>query len=330
MESAGTWILERCASDRFPYRLQLVRSGRPWLVLRCQSRWPGAGTNVFCLRERDSPAADEARHEVERVPIIAVQRRGVRLSVILDRPRYKRCDFLFLKRPYKDRAGDTHEQIFWQTQLSMRERRPKVRPAALRGAPEMVVAVAHEERYPWRFPGATAERGRLATGDYALVDGGLTLAVVERKTFDNLLANFSVMPDLHQRLLELSSVQNHALVVEAPYEDFISPRRLHHFSPAFCAAAIAELYVLHPKLRMVFCGNRKTANEWTRRYFAAVWTQVHPSPTSPRPVSTQRGLFADSIIVKPRLGRSPGGARPRGTLERTVKTDGLEPAMAPA
>lgn len=38
-----------------------------------------------------------------------------------------------------------------------------------------------------------------------------------------------------------------------------------------CPMAIAELYAVHPGLRIVFCANRKMANEWARNYFAAVW-----------------------------------------------------------
>ena len=54
-------------------------------------------------------------------------------------------------------------------------------------------------------------------------------------------------------------------------EDFLSPDKVHHWSAAFCARAIADLYAVFPRLRLVFCSNRKTAAEWTRSYFAAVW-----------------------------------------------------------
>jgi hypothetical protein len=59
--------------------------------------------------------------------------------------------------------------------------------------------------------------------------------------------------------------------MEAPYEDFLSPDKVHHWSAAFCARAIADLYAVFPRLRLVFCSNRKTAAEWTRSYFSAVW-----------------------------------------------------------
>jgi len=135
----------------------------------------------------------------------------------------------------------------------------------------MVVRIHSNEKYPWRFPGAVIERGNIAAGDYALMDRDRMLVVVERKTLDNLLADFGMMPVLHQRLAELAAQDNHALIIEASYADFLNPNKVHHYTPSFCAKAIAELYALHPTLRIVFCANRKTASEWTRHFFTAIW-----------------------------------------------------------
>ena len=216
----GLWIMERCASDRFPYRLRILKGDDPWLTLRVQDRWPAANRNIFCLREKDSPKPGEVLHEVERVPVVALQRRGRRLSVVVERSWYKRCDFLFLTRAYKGRPSQEYEQIFWQTQQSMRQRRPRVRlPSTGAG---FTIRIASEERYPWRFPGSTVVRGRLAVGDYALVDGDDLIAVVERKTFENFLADLGALALLHQRLLELREHKHQAPVVEAPYEHFLN------------------------------------------------------------------------------------------------------------
>ncbi|MCL0057605.1 ERCC4 domain-containing protein [Dehalococcoidales bacterium] len=239
-------------------------------MLRAQDRWPAAGRHIFCLREEEPPVPDEVLEELERVDIVAFHERGRRISVVLDRKRYKRCDFLFLKRPYKGRPGESYEQIFWLTQKSIEQHRPAFKLVSRREA-EYVVRIHSNERYPWRFPSAQVERGVLPVGDYALMDGGGILAVVERKTLDNLLADFGMMPVLHQRLAELAAYDNHALVIEAPYADFLNRKKVHHYTPSFCAKAIAELYTLHPGLRIVFCANRKMANEWTRHFFTAVW-----------------------------------------------------------
>lgn len=265
------WILERTQDSRFPFRLQILRGNRPFLVLRVQDRWPAANRNIFCLREQDGPDPEELLEEVERVPVLAMQRYGRRLSVVLDRGRYKRCDFVFLQKAYKTRPGEQYEQIYWVTQRSMAQRRSGARLVSARSAGAFSVRIGADERYPWRFPTAVTDRGKLPVGDYALMDGGQPMAIVERKTLDNLLADFGVMGVLHQQATELASHPHHALVVEAPYEDFLNPKRVHHYKPAFCAAAIGELYAAHPGLRIVFCTNRKTANEWTRNFFSAVW-----------------------------------------------------------
>jgi hypothetical protein len=267
----GIWILERTQNQRFPYRLQIIRGDRSLFVLRAQDRWPAAGRHIFCLRESEPPAPDEVFEELERVDIIAFNERGRRISVVLDRKRYKRCDFLFLKKSYKGRPGENYEQIFWLTQRSIEQHRPAFKLVTRRGSSGMVVRIDSNERYPWRFPGSVTERGALPSGDYALMNGGRMLAVVERKTMDNLLADFGVMPVLHQKLAEMASYTHHALVIEASYADFLNPKKLHHYNPGFCARAIAELFALHPDLRIVFSANRKIASEWTRHFFSAVW-----------------------------------------------------------
>jgi hypothetical protein len=267
----GIWILEKTQNDRFPYRLQIIRGDKPWLVLRTQDHWPTAGRHIFCLREDEPPSPDEVLEELERVDIVAFSERGKRISIILDRKRYKRCDFLFLKKSYKGRLEESYEQIFWLTQRSIEQHRPAFKLVARQGKTKITVRIHSNEKYPWRFPGAITKRGTISAGDYALMDGDEVLAVVERKTFDNLLADFGTMPVLHQRLAELAAQSNNALVIEASYADFLNPRKVHHYNPNFCAKAIAELFALHPTLRIVFCVNRKAANEWTCHFFEAIW-----------------------------------------------------------
>ena len=153
----------------------------------------------------------------------------------------------------------------------MRQRRPRgARLHTARPELDARVRIASDERYPWHLGPFESERGRLPAGDYALVVDGTVAAVVERKTFDGLLAEFGQMDVLRQRLLELSSYEHHALVIEAPYEDFLNPAKVHHWPAAFCARAIADLYARYPRLRIVFCANRKIAETWTRNYFGAI------------------------------------------------------------
>lgn len=117
----GIWILEECADERFPYRLQIIKEQEPRLVLRMQDRWPAAGRNIFCLRDNEPPRQGEMLKEIERIPIVAFHERGRRVEVILDRRRSKRCDFLFLARWYKRHPRQSYEQIFWLTQRSIEQ-----------------------------------------------------------------------------------------------------------------------------------------------------------------------------------------------------------------
>lgn len=55
--SAGTWILQRLDSDRFPFRVVVEDAqGRTVLRLVAQDRWPAANQNIFCLRDSDEDA----------------------------------------------------------------------------------------------------------------------------------------------------------------------------------------------------------------------------------------------------------------------------------
>jgi len=65
----GIWTLERCASERFPYRLQIQKEETPWLILRTQDRWPAVGKNIFSLGG-SPPKADEIVGELGRVAIV--------------------------------------------------------------------------------------------------------------------------------------------------------------------------------------------------------------------------------------------------------------------
>lgn len=260
------WILEKVDHPQFPYRLTIVRGGEVILALRPRDRWPGSQGNIFCLPEegRGFPPPSE---ELERVPVVSLRRYGKRLSVVLDRPTRRRCDFLFLKKPYKTRPGE-YEQVFWQTQQGLRERRPRVR-FTVRLPKGLHIVIDTRERYPWKFTGCRVERQQLPVGDYALLVRGEIRAVIERKTFSNLLRDLSDLRVLHQKLGELAAYPAPALVVEAQYADFLRPDRIKPLNVRYCQQALAELVVLHPGLALQFLGSRKLANAWALAYFAA-------------------------------------------------------------
>jgi len=89
----GAWVLEHASDPKFPFRLRIDTRGRaePLLSFFVQDRWPGSNQHIFCLRESRLAEEVVVSGEVERVPVVALQRCGRRLSVVLGRPRQKRC-----------------------------------------------------------------------------------------------------------------------------------------------------------------------------------------------------------------------------------------------
>lgn len=272
-----SWIVERSANRRLPFRISIEQDGRLILAVRAQAQWPGPGQNIFCLRERELDPA-EVLEELQRVPVVALNHVGRKLAVALDRPQRKRCEFLTVRKPRRDGAG-TYEQVFFRTESAIRAHRSRSR-VELRDAPgTLAVVVDSAERYPWRFPGATVSRRKLAVGDYGLLAGERLVAVVERKSFDNLLTDVGALQALHQQLADLASVSTAALVIEAEYRDFLDSARLDGRWPAtHLARVLGELSALHPRLPIVYAGNRKMANAWTHQFFRSLGAR-HAAPT---------------------------------------------------
>jgi hypothetical protein len=264
---AHEWIVERTTHRRFPFRIRIEGPGRTVLAVRAQSPWPGAGSQIFCLRETAPPPAGEALEPVERVPVAHLARLGRKLSVTLDRPTRKRCEFLKIEQPQAD--GSLREQIFLRTQAAAVGHRSAGR-IEIWPAVGLSILIDSAERYPWRFPGSQVARRRLPVGDYALLEGERLQAVVERKSLENLLKDVSHLRGLHQTLAELASHAHAALVVEARYEDFADAKRVGAWQPNHLLRVLAEVQVLHPRVPLVFAGSRRSANVWTQRFFAAV------------------------------------------------------------
>ncbi len=269
------FILESVNNPKFPYRLTIRQGEKVLLAIRVQDRWLRQKGNIFCIRE-DNKELDPPVEEIERVPVVSLRRYGKRLAIVLDRPINKRCDFLFLKKKYKTKEGE-YEQIFWRTQRALTERSPRVKLSTYHKG-KLNLIVDANERYPWKFPEFEIKKEKLPVGDYALINETGIVAVVERKTFDNLLAEFGRMSAFHQQLGELEAYRYSAVVIEANYSDFLNPKKIKFYTPAFAAKAIAELYAMHPNLAIVFAGNRKLANEWAYRFFCAINAHENDTP----------------------------------------------------
>ena len=242
------------------------------LAVRAQAAWPGPGQQIFCLRERDLDQV-ESLEPVERVPVVHLTRVGRKLVVVLDRAQRKRCEFLTVEKPRRDGRG-SYEQVFFRTESGIRAHRSRSRVELRAAPPTLAVVIDSAERYPWRFPGAAVTRRKLPVGDYGLFAGEHLRAVVERKSFDNLLGDVGALQALHQQLADLASTPAAALVIEADYRDFLDPARLRGRWPAaYLARVLGELAVLHPTLPIIYAGTRKLANAWTHHFFLAVATR---------------------------------------------------------
>lgn len=261
------WIVERTQNSRFPFRIRIEQDGRTLLAVRAQSHWPGAGSQIFCLRETAEDPG-EWLEPLEKVPVAHLARLGRKLSVTLDRAQRKRCEFLKIEKRFKDKPG-SYEQIFFRTEAGVRQHRASGR-VELQPRIGLDVVIDSAERYPWRFPGSHVTRRRLPVGDYALLQDDRIAAVVERKSRENLLTEIHQIKGLHQQLAELESHPYAALVVEAQYADFGNPGKIGRWPASHLLRVIGELTALHPKVQLVFAGNRKLANVWTQRYFAGV------------------------------------------------------------
>ena len=113
------------------------------------------------------------------------------------------------------------------------------------------------------------------------------VAVVERKTLENFLKDVSTIRTMHQQLADLSGHRYAAMLIEAQYADLGNPKKIGRWPSAHLLRVVAELGALHPTVPVLFAGNRKLANVWTQRWFAAVAAArklpeasvVHEAPT---------------------------------------------------
>ena len=151
------------------------------LVLKARDSWPRTA-KVYCHRAERWPEDPEI---VERVPIRSCQRRGVAIDLVLDRPRENRSQLVFT------RIQGGREGIFWQSARTTRQARPGIRVPRRRAAElaHLTILVDTRERYPYKFTQqqATTERRALPAGDYGIAHDDQIVAVVERKSLDDLV-----------------------------------------------------------------------------------------------------------------------------------------------
>ncbi|WP_040157001.1 ERCC4 domain-containing protein [Mobilicoccus massiliensis] len=258
--------------------------GREGVVLKVKDRWPRTA-KVYC-----HPSAWPDEPEIlERVPVRSCVRRGPAIDLVLDRGRENRSQFVMTRI----RGG--REAIFWQSRRTAKMARPAVSlPTARAAGQRLQILVDHRERYAWRFghQQAEVEKTPLDVGDYAVRSpDGVTVAVVERKTFDDLVATLT-SGRLRYLLAELDSLPHAAVVVEDRYSAVF---KLERVRPAVVAEGLAECAVRHPRVPIVFAETRALAQEWTYRFFgAALAASEEQSESTRRLVALPAGRVLDA------------------------------------
>lgn len=259
------WTVHKVDSQKFPYWIQIKRGQRVLLSLFTNGKWPGQEGNLFCLREIEYSKILE---EIESIPVLSYRKFGRKLSIALNRHRNKRCDFLILEKISK--TGKMWEQIYFQSEAAKNVKRSKAKLSVAKRKNKLNILIAKEEKYAWKFPGENIQKTTLEAGDYALkVEEGI-LAVVERKSFDNMLSDFRDLSNLHRKLADLNNYRYKALVIEANYQDFLLDSKLKYYSSKFASIALAEISAFHPGLQIQFAGSRKLAQHWVRLYFHSI------------------------------------------------------------
>lgn len=162
----------------------------------------------------------------------------------------------------------------------------------------------------------TTTKRALSCGDYAVVVDGRVAASVERKSLADLASSLT-SGRLRFALAELAALPRAAVVVEERYSQIFA---LEHVRPAQIADALAELQVRWQNVPIVFCDNRKLAQEWTYRYLAAArsWAldelgaaerigttehdAVGPEPPPPSTAEVRAWALRSGLVV-PQRGR---------------------------
>jgi hypothetical protein len=299
----------------FVLRIPLGDDG---IVLKARETWPRT-TKVYCHRVEEWPEDAEV---LERVAVRSCVRRGAAIDLVLDRSRENRSQLVMTRI----RGG--RQAIFWQTARTAKQARPaaSVPRARASGLADLEIVVDSHERYAYRFADqqVVTRKAGLAAGDYGIVEDGVLLASVERKSLADLVGSLTT-GKLKYQLAELASLPRAAVVVEDRYSAVF---KLDRVRPAVVLDGLAECQVRWPQVPIHFCETRKLAAEWTYRFLAAAAVgaqeELHgagvvsslasppplpaaaPAPPSAAEIRTWANV--NGFEVSPR-GRVPGAVR---------------------
>jgi hypothetical protein len=282
---------------RIPY-------GVDGVLLKARETWPRT-TKVYCHRVEEWPEDAEI---VERVAVRSCTRRGSAIDLVLDRGRENRSQFVM------SFARGGRQVIFWQTQQTAKQARPRVRLPTARAAgveDELEIVVDSHERYAWKFrqQHATTRRATLTAGDYGVFVEDRLVAAVERKGVADLVSTLTT-GRLRYQLAELASLDRAAVVVEDRYSRVFEHRVVRG---SVVADGLAECQVAWPNVPIVFCDNRKLAQEWAYRFLAAAFRAAVDDPHGD-------AFFAGLAAGEALPPRAPTNAEVRGwALEQGIQ-----------
>lgn len=266
------------ADSSLPYLVRLPLDGG--LILKVRATWPTTA-RVYC-HPHAGPWPEPAE-VVDQVPVVLCRRRGPAIDLVLDRPRQDRSQFVFTE-------SQGRAMIFWQTRGVAMKANPGGRVPQRRAlAAGFTIHVDTREKYAFRFARreVVVEHTALAAGDYGVRDGDRWVAVVERKSLEDLIGSLAT-GTLAFQLAALAELPLAAVVVEGRYPRlFEVPRAKDGWLPD----VLARLQIRYREVPIVFADSRKFAEEWTYRFLATALADlggVGEHPAHPhRPVNPQ-------------------------------------------
>lgn len=284
---AGEFVIARNpdVESTLPYVLMLPLPDRT-IVLKARETWPRTA-KVYCHRAEAWP--DEA-DILERVPVRSCIRRGAAIDLVLERSRENRSQFVLTHV----RGG--REAVFWQSARTAKQARPRVATLRARasGLAELEIVVDSHERYAWKFSDqqASTRIASLAAGDYGVEDDGRLVAAVERKSASDLVSSMTT-GKLKYQLADLAALPRAAVVVEERYSTVLAHEVVR---TSVIAEGIAECQVAFPNVPLIFCDNRKMAQEWTFRFLGAALVAARDESKAEARVAA----FASGTTLPPR------------------------------
>jgi ERCC4-type nuclease len=121
---------------------------------------------------------------------------------------------------------------------------------------------------------SACEQTALEAGDYGVRAGDRWLAVVERKTIENLISSLSD-GTLAYQLAAMAELPLAAVVVEGRYPKLFDVPRV---KDGWLPDVLARLQVRYREIPIIFADSRKFAEEWTYRFLATALADLGATP----------------------------------------------------